>query len=1006
MLRKPLQGIVLLKSASLVFSVLFFSSIVFAQSISVGGKVLSSKESGPLAGVSVTIKGSPEGTTTDDKGNFQISVPGSTAILVFSYQGYLSQEITVANRTSFTIGLEENIKKLDEVIVVGYGQQKRRDVTGAISSVASNALREVPVNSPGQALQGRVAGLYAVTQGYSPGADVTIRIRGNRSFSAGNDPLYVVDGIPISGGLNDINPNDIESMEVLKDASATAIYGSRGANGVILITTRRGKTGAPTVTYDAYIGVVKTLGTADIFNGAEFAEYKRESRRTSGKYKDSNKDSSDKALFEPVELKSIEQGRYTDYQDLMLEDGVQQSHQLGVYGGGEQTKYGISIGYFNDKGVVPVQDFTRYTLRLNIDQQIGKRIKVGSSVLGTYSTRNGANLNPIDDALAENPLGVPYDSAGNLIFLPTTDGLRTNPLSELVKGAQVDKNKRFRLFASLYGEIEILKGLKYRINFGPDIIQNRNGRYIGQFTNDRRGGDPTASTSEDFVFAYTLENIITYNKTFNRKHALNFTGLYGVQTREQEGTNNGVQNVPIQDMQYYNLGAAPIITGVGSFFEKWTILSYMARINYVFNDKYLLTVTGRSDGSSRFASGQKWGFFPSVAIGWNMANENFLSNSNIISNLKLRASYGETANTGINPYQTLGGLGRTTYAFDNTAAYGYRPVTIPNPSLKWESTGSFNAGIDFGFFNNRITGSVEVYRQNTHDLLMQRQLPITGGYGSILENIGSTRNTGYEVTISTVNIKHKNTEGGFSWSTDLNFFQNKEEIVELFGGKKDDIGNGWFIGQPLSVIYDYEKIGIWQTAEKNAAQLFSQKPGQIKIKDQNSDGFINASDRVILGSNVPKFSGGITNRFSYKGFDLAIFIFARFGNKITSGFHNGAWMQLQGRYNNLKVDYWTETNPTNNYPRPDENSERPIYNSTLQYFDGSFIKIRNINIGYNLPERFVNKIGIKGLRFYASAQQPLIFAPYRQKEKGIDPEYPTANTPATSMYSFGFNAKF
>lgn len=989
----------------LLLIALLFGLAGYTQQTTIKGSVHSSRENAPLQGVSIIIKGSAAGTTTDDNGNFSINIPEPKTILIFSYEGFIPQEITTGNQTTLSITLIESEKKMEEVVVIGYGQQKKRDVTGAISSVSAKALSEVPVNNLAQALQGRVAGLYATTNSYRPGADVTIRIRGSRSFSAGNDPLYVVDGIPLTGGLNDINPYDIESMEVLKDASATAIYGSRGANGVIIITTRRGKSGKPVVSYDAYAGVVAPLGRVQVMNGAEFAEYKRESRRTSGKYRDSNKDSSDKALFEPVELESIALGRSTDYQDMMVRNGFQHSHQLGISGGNEITKYAISFAYYNDEGIIPIQDFTRYTLRANFDQQLGKRVRVGTSILGSHSKRNGYNLNPFDDVLSENPLGVPYDSSGKLIFLPTTDGQRTNPLNELVPGAYVDENKRFRLFTSLYGELDIIKGLKYRLNFGPDLIQNRDGRFNGSLTQDRKGGDPTASFSEDFVNSYTLENILTYNTLFKSVHSINFTGLYSVQTRSQDRSNVSVQGVPIEDMGFSNLGAAPIISSVGSGYEKWTILSYMARLNYVYDGRYLITLTGRADGSSRFAPGKKWGYFPSVAVGWNITNENFLGSSHLLSLLKLRASYGETGNTGISPYATLGGLSRTTYAFGNNGAYGYRPSTIPNPDLKWETTASFNLGLDFGLFDGRIIGALEWYQQNTRDLLMQRQLPITGGFSSSLANVGSTRNTGYEVTLSTLNIQKKGKEG-FTWSTDLNFAHNKEEIVELYGGKKDDIGNGWFIGQPISVIYDYEKIGIWQTAEKTDAAMYSQKPGQIKVKDQNNDGKINAADRVILGSGVPKLSGGLTNRFTYKGFDLAIFVFARFGSTITSGFHDGQWMQLQGRYNNLKVDYWTENNPTNKYPRPDENSERPIYNSTLRYFDGMFVKIRNINLGYTLPRTVTSKIHFQNLRVYVSAQQPLIFAPYRQKEKGIDPEYTSANTPATAMYSFGINAKF
>jgi len=992
------------KSVIIILLILMSSASVFSQ-ISVSGKIRSSKDGSPIPSVSVTIKGSNVGTVTDPNGIFKLSVPDKNSVLLVTSQGFATQEITIGNNTSLDLTLEENIRKLDEVIVVGYGQQRRRDVTGAISSVSAKALSEVPVSSPSQALQGRVAGLYATTQGYRPGSDVTIRIRGSRSFSAGNDPLFVIDGIPISGGLNDINPSDIESMEVLKDASATAIYGSRGANGVIIVTTKRGKSGAPIVSYDAYYGIVKPLGQADIFDGAEFAEYKRESRRNSGKYLDSNKDSSDRRLFETVELASIAAGRSTDYQDRILTNGNQQSHQLGLSGGSDQTRYALSIGYYDEKGIIPIQNFTRYNMRINLDQNVGKRVRLGASILATHSIRKGFNVNVFDDALQENPLGVPYDSTGNLIFLPTNDGLRSNPLAELVDGANVDRNKRFRLLSSLYGEIEILKGLKYRLNFGPDLVQTRNGRFTGRLTNDRRGGDPTATTAEEFVWSYTIENILNYNKILNKVHSINLTGLYSVQTRERDSTGNGVQGVAIQEMEYSNLATAPLVTGVGSLYEKWTILSYMARINYSYNGKYLITLTGRADGSSRFAPGNKWGFFPSVAVAWNISNENFLSSSTLVSNLKLRASYGETGNTGINPYQTLGGLSRTTYAFDANAGYGYRPGIIPNPNLRWETTSSLNLGLDFGLFNNRVSGSIEVYRQNTHDLLLQRQLPLTSGFANVLENIGSTRNKGIELTLSTVNIQNTKSDG-FTWSTDLNLAHNKEEIVDLYGGKQDDIGNTWFIGEPINVIYDYEKVGIWQTSDKDLATTYKQRVGQIRVRDVNNDNQITSTDRVIIGSTVPRLTGGLTNRIAYKNFDFSIFIFARFGGMINSGFHDNAWMQIQGRYNNLKIDYWTPNNPTNAYPRPDENSEVPVYRSTLRYFDGSFIKIRSINLGYTFSNELSQKIHLKDARFYITVQQPAIFSKYRQKYKGIDPEYPTVNTPATSLISFGINTKF
>ncbi|QCR22404.1 TonB-dependent receptor [Pontibacter sp. SGAir0037] len=965
------------------------------------GRVTSGKGE-PLPGVTVVVKGTSTGATTGVEGTYSLRLSEASGTLVFSFIGFIAKEVPINGKTTINVILQEDTKTLEEVVVVGYGTQKKSDVTGAVSSVKAEEIKELPVTNAAQALQGRVAGVNVVMSGTKPGAGVEVRVRGNRSFSANNDPLYVVDGIPITGGINDIAPQDIASLEVLKDASATAIYGSRGANGVVLVTTRRGTVGKPQITYDTFVGFSKALGKVDMMNGAEFAEYKRESRRASDNYDDNDPQAADVELFEPVELESIRLGRSTDYQELMLRRGLIQNHQLGVNGGTEDTRYSISLNYFEDNGIIKIQDMSRFTLRVNLDQQIGKRIKLGVSTLASKSVLNGLDLNPYDDALLENPLGVPYDEAGNIIFLPTNDGLRSNPISEIQEGANINKEDRFRLFSSLYGELTLAEGLTYRLNFGPDIIQSRKGNFRGRLTNERRNNDPTASTDENQVFNYTLENILNYNKTFAEKHSLNFTGLYSVQQRKQEGSNVNVLGVPAEGMEYYNLGAAAKVTGVGSFYEKWNILSYMARVNYGYDSRYLLTLTGRADGSSRFAKGQKWGFFPSVALGWNVSNEAFMQGISWLTTLRLRASYGETGNTGINPYQTQGSLSRTTYSFGNTGLFGFRPGAIRNDALQWESTSSYNIGTDFGFWNNRVSGSLEFYRQSTRDLLLQRQLPLTSGFSNVLENIGSTQNTGVEMTLSAVLIAGND----FNWSVDLNAFANREKIIELYGGKVDDIGSQWFIGQPINVYYDYEKIGIWQTEEAELAKVYGQKPGEIRVRDVNNDNKITADDRIILGTPRPTWQGGMTHRFSYKNFDLSFFVFGQFGNTIISNLHEGQTVNLFGRYNSLDVDYWTPANPTNAYPRPNQNQESPIYVSTLRYFDGSFIKIRNINFGYNLPQSLTEKIGIGSIRVYATAQQPLIFSSYVRDHKGIDPEFPRQDTPSYSQYLLGLNVRF
>lgn len=983
----------------------------FAQEAQVSGTVLDESGS-PLPGVTILVKGTTRGTTTDLDGKYTINSP-SNGTLVFSFIGYIPKEVAVGNQSVIEVSLEPDLADLEEVVVVGYGTAKKSQLTGAISSVGSKEIQELPITDARQALQGRAAGVDVTQPGSKPGSAPQVRIRGRRSFNASNEPLYVIDGIPVVGGLNDINPQDITSMEVLKDASATAIYGSRGSNGVVLITTKRGNKGKTIVSVDSYYGVNKKLGTIDVFNGPEFAEYKRESRRASGEYPDGPATpAADESLFEPIELDGIATGRSTDYVGGLLRNGAIQSHQVGVSGGSDKTTFFVSANYFNDKGVIINQDYTRYTFRANIDHQLNNKIKFGTSTLVSFSERNGENFNPLGGALAENPLGKPYDEDGNLIFLPTSDGLRTNPFAEIVPGAQEDLTKNYRIFNSIFANYEIIPGLNYRLVFGPDITISRNGRFTGSQTNSRRGGDPTGSVNDEFTFNYTLENILTYSKSFNETHNLNITALQSIQKDRYEQTTVSVQGIPAESQFYHRLGDASLITGANTNLVEWALMSFMGRINYDYKNKFLLTATLRADGSSRFGENNRFGYFPSVAAGWNIHSESFMQNSSAVDQLKLRVSYGAIGNQAINPYQTQALLGRTSYAYDNAAAYGYRPSTIGNPDLKWETSTTLNLGLDFALWKSRVFGSVEYYITNTSDLLAPQPLPNSTGFGGFTTNIGETQNRGIELTLSTLNIE----SGEFMWSTDMIFNRNREEIISLPNG--DDISAGRFIGQPLTIFYDWNKIGIWQTSETDLATSFGDKPGEIKVEDINGDGKINADDRQFLGSVVPKFAIGMTNRFTYKGFDLSFFLYGRFGFMIRSQFHTSN-NTLAGRYNNLDVDYWTPDNPTNEFPRPNVNQESAKYASAMQYFDGSFIKVRNINFGYNFTPEAVRKIGFTSLRLYTSIQQPFIFAEYRSKYKGIDPEVfmdgeqgvgaGTVNSnvsPAVTSFTFGINAKF
>ena len=1023
-MKKVLQRLVL------ALTLLASCQIAMAQTRQVTGKVTDAT-GGPLIGVSVVVKGTTQGGLTDDNGAFSLQA-ANNATLVFSYIGFDAQEINVGTKNVIDISLAENAAALGELVVVGYGTQKKSQLTGAISSISARQITEMPITNVAQALQGRVAGIDVSQSGSKPGSVPTIRVRVRRSFRASNDPLYVVDGIALSGGYEDLNPNDVQSLEILKDATATAIYGARGANGVILITTKRGSVGGKkktTVSYDTYIGSTQALDKIRLFTGAEFAEYIRESRRgiaSGSTYKDAagnpvptgKSDAfADSKLFEAVELNGIAEGRATDYQNMILQKGFQQNHSLGVQGGNEKTAFYISGSFFRDKGISYGLDYTRMSLRANIDHNINDKLKVGLSSYTMYSVRNGANINPYGYTINQNPLGKARDSLGNIIFAPTNDALLTNPLSEIVPGAQVDETKRYRIFNSLYAELKLMEGLSYRVNFGPDFTIQRAGRFVGALTNDRKGGEALASTNDRIGFNWLLENIVNYNKAFG-KHNLGLTALHSIQKDNFVLDNISVQGVPAETQGFNNLGNASTVLGVGSTLVERTINSFMGRINYDYDGKYLLTATLRRDGASPFGVNTKYGNFPGLALGWNIANEDFLKGSNWLDLLKLRVSYGSVGNQAVAPYQTQGLLSRTAYAWNTSAAFGYRPNTIGNPNLQWESSATQNVGIDFSIFKGRVYGSIEAYKVNTTDLLLADQLPTSTGFSSVTRNVGETQNKGVELSITTVNVD----KGGFKWTSDIVFTKNNESIISLYNGKVDDLGNKWFIGKPLSAFFDLKKDGIWQLGEEDKAKSYGSRVGQIHVNDNNGrdaagkltglpDGKINADDRVFLGSEIPDWSGGITNRFSYKGIDFSFILYARIGQTILSGFHQNS-NALAGRYQQIKVDYWTAANPTNEFPQPNKDQEFPVNNTTLIYFDGSFVKLRNINFGYTLPTSLTQKLGIESLRIFSSIQQPKIWSQYRDKYNGVDPEVNESSTtnggvtPATKVYTVGVNVKF
>ena len=970
----------------------------------VTGKV-SDESGGGLPGVSVVVKNTQRGTTTAQDGSFSVAVPdGGTTTLVFSFVGYISQEIEVGNRSQISVILGADTKALDEVVVVGYGTQKKRDLTGAISSISSKEISQTPAANVLYNAQGRLAGVDIVRSNGNPGSAPVIRIRGNRSINAGNDPLYVIDGIPTDVSINDFNPNDIESMEVLKDASAVAIYGSRGANGVILITTKRGKEGKAIISYDGYYGIKKAKKDLNLMNGEQFARYSRVSRGI-----DPTDASKDNTFFDPLEIQNLQNGVETDWLNLILRDGKQQQHQLSASGGSKNTSYYLSGAFYDEKGILQQSDYQRYSFRANIETKLTERLRVGLSSTVASDRQNVMANGPYNNALQFSPLVQPFDAEGNFLAYPNPrEGLVTSPLLLYQPGQYTDERRKYRIFANIFGEYKFFDGLTYRLNFGPDLSTSRQGQYSGTLA----GSANTAGVTNSQIFAYTLENILTYKKDFG-KHSFNVIGLFSTQQSRTDSSGARARNIPVESSLFYNLGSAQDILGISSSLTKWGLLSYMGRVNYSFNNRYLLTLTGRADGSSRLSPSNKWAFFPSVSAGWVLSDEAFLNTSKAVSFLKLRVGYGAVGNTSISPYQTLGGLERSVYAWGSDPAYGYGLNVIPNPDLRWEISSTLNVGMDFGFLNDRLTGSLEVYKTKTTDLLLNRLIPITSGYESVLQNIGATSNQGWELTL---NGNVLPATSSLRWEASLNVFSNKEKIVELFNDS-DDVGNGWFIGQPINVFYNLKQVGIWQTDQADEAAKVNQLPGDIRIVDVNGrdadgnltkqpDGKVNSDDRTVLGSTVPKWSGGLTNRFNFKGIDFSFLVYARQGLTLRSDFHNLGGNSWQGRYNAINFDYWTPTNPVNKIPEP-SSAAAPLYADAVRFFDGSFVKIRNITLGYTIPKTVTSKIGLNSLRLYATADNALIFSPY----KLVDPE--TANgivggsSPMTSAtYVFGLNLKF
>lgn len=946
-----------------------------------------------LPGVTIKVKGTTNGAVTKGDGTYMINVPDATAVLVFSYTGYQQQEVAVAGRKVLDIQMNADVSLLDQVVIIGYGTVKKRDLTGSISQMSAKDVAETPANNVLETLQGRISGLDLVESDGQAGSGLSFTLRGNRSLNASNEPLILVDGIPYGSAL-EINPSDIESVEVLKDASATAIYGTRGANGVILVTTKKGKSGRVQVALNSYYGAQSNSGLAKIQTGAEYAAFKREAFRTQGI-------TDDAAIFNPEELTAINNRQFVDWMGLAIKDGSVQNHEINISGGNDKTTISVSAGVYDEQGLFKNDQLRRYNGSLSVGYQLLDNLKVGSKLFYTFRD-NDRRQDPLNQANKINPYGTPYDAEGNIILYPVAgQSFNISPLADEVPGAYVNNLRGNRIFNASYLEWGILNDLQFRSSFGFDIHSDRAGYYFGKYT-IKQAGNGSQSGIETFrSTGLTWENTLTYSKEAGAS-AFNFLIGNSLIQNSAESFSGFGKNQVSETTTYNDLGANANEISIASGLVESALSSAFGRINYKLMDRYLLTASLRADGSSVFADGHKWGYFPSVALGWRLSDEAFMKGVTLFSNLMLRASWGISGNSAIRPYQTLGGLGRSTYSFNETAAYGYFPKNVSNPDLTWEKTATANLGLDFGLFDSRIYGSINVYQSKTSDLLLERLLPGSSGFQSVIQNVGKTKNKGFEVELSSVNITPR-TANGLKWTSDVTFSLNREEIVQLTGGADRDLGNGWIVGQPTQVFYDYQKTGIWQTNEADVAATYGQVPGDIKVLDVNNDGKITADDdRVVVGTLRPDFSFGLNNTVSFLNFDLSAFLYGRMGQTIRSEASGN--YKIDGRENGPLVDYWTPENPTNDHPRPDKNkNQNSSYMSTLYYVDGSFVKIKNITLGYTVPAALSGKFGIGNLRVYGTLRNYFTFSgmnPYDPERGG------SISFPMTRQMIFGLNVNF
>lgn len=1015
---------------SLIFLAGFLLPMVLVAQIRVSGTVLDETGQG-LPGASVKQKWTSKGTVTDVNGAFALDVTDEKAVLTVSFIGYGTLEVPVGNQRVFSLKLAESSNEMDEVVVIGYGSKRKGDVTSALINVGEKEITSRPVQNVVQALQGKAAGVDIVTN-LRPGEIASVTIRGQRSITAKNEPIYVVDGAVFSGTLNDISPNDIEAVVVLKDASATAIYGSRGANGVVMITTKKGKKGKVDINYDGSVSFDNINSLTEYATAGEALERYRQGYINASAYKDGAGTyytapnlAADLSMFgnnDAAVIAAINAGwaggtykasnvPTTDWVDLLTRTGITQNHHVSLSGGTETSKVYLSYSNHNNLGTQLNQGYKRNTFKVNGEVTPRKWITAGLSLNVSHGIQDYGTINRSGSAtgakdlygmaLSQIIMAKPYDENGDFIKYPGGNSTMPlyNPMIDIDESA--DQRTSTNIQTLLFGEIRFAPWLSFRTNYSVFLNNQANGSWQSSQSTLRRYSTTfagaAASYNTDNYKSWLVENILNFNKTFADIHTVGATFVQSMEKSVRVASNMSAEKILTDASKWYDLSsnATGSPNGYGTSYVGKQFLSYTGRLNYTLLDRYILTGSVRFDGASVLSVGNKWASFPSVSAAWKIQEESFMSELTWVNELKLRAGYGQAGTANVDPYTSTGPLSVYDYVFGTSPAVSFLPYLMSNPTLTWERAAQSNIALDFGFLNNRIVGSIDLYQTNTTGLLLERILPPIIGYPLILDNIGKTKNQGVEVTVSTRNIVNRD----FTWSTDLSFAHNEDEIVELVNGKEDMKGNGWYIGYPQVVFRNYKVDGLWQDTPEDQAEIakwatngYKFAPGQYKPVEQGTPNYkLDDDDKVILGSAQPDFTAGMTNTFTYKGFELSCFIYARVGQEYFSSLQPGG--STGGQYIGYvrKADlneFWSPTNTKAEWPgltsNPTAVSTADV-NRAMYINDGSFVTVRNISLGYTFPEKLLKPLDINRLQLYTQVLNPFMWGG-KCVQNGINPD--------------------